>query len=109
MSDNSHPMPQDAAEWLTVENIADYMEAKGAVRACPACNTLAWSIFAPARDGYPVRELTMPQRGDLAATIKPSRVQSVLLVCNNCSYLREHAAKPIALWVHAKHGQGGEA
>ena len=74
------------------QKIITALKARGA-GSCPRCDDSQWTVSEYAR--IDVQETTA-RDGFTGATIP-----AVLIVCQHCGFIAQHALQPLGLWNHA--------
>ena len=84
---------------LTIEDVLAFFTDRKVSPLCPSCGQNTWT-FLGEPDGL-VPGLTL-QREEGAFTIPPPIVPMVVLLCNNCYFIRAFARIPILEWMKSK-------
>lgn len=79
---------------MTSEAIIKILKDKQATKPCPACGQDAFTLL----DGDFRQEFIVLQKSPFGI-VAPSRrsLNYIILVCDNCGYLRQHAKKPLGI------------
>lgn len=72
------------------QEIASILDKKGATQPCPRCGTRSFNVL----DGYFTHPLS-PNIGQV--DLSGLSVPSVVVVCNNCGFISEHALGKLGL------------
>jgi uncharacterized Zn finger protein len=81
---------------MTSEEIIKIIEEKKATLPCPACGKYAFTLV----DAEFIQESSVKQwLASLAFSDLPSprSLNYIVLVCDNCGYIRQHAMKPLGI------------
>lgn len=82
------------------QEIAKILQDKGALRPCPRCTNQKFTLL----DGYFNQSIQQELTGML---IGGPAVPSVVLVCNNCGYMSQHALGVLGLMPPGKEKDNG--
>jgi len=83
---------------ITAEDITKFFTLKNVRSECFSCQANDWNLFSPAREGvthFPIRAATEDPHHNM---IGGRGVDSIVMICHNCGYIRHHAVLPIATW-----------
>lgn len=78
---------------ISKEDVADFLNSVGVLAECPSCRAAAWSIGI---DG--VMLLAKPEVFHEALPGNPKHYETVVVVCDNCGYVRNHLKDVILEW-----------
>ncbi len=79
-----------------IDEIIKALKAKKATESCPACGHPTFTLV----DGYFRQDyITIEGQHPLGLLGLPNRrfLHYIVLVCDNCGYLRQHATQPLKL------------
>lgn len=74
------------------KSIIAALKARGAGR-CPRCSDGKWMVSEYARIEV---QATIDRNSDAGTTIP-----TIMIVCENCGFISQHALQPLGLWQHA--------
>lgn len=74
------------------QNIVGALKAKGAGR-CPRCSDSQWTVSEYSR--IEVQATIDRAAGD------GTTIPTIMIVCQNCGFIAQHALQPLGLWHHA--------
>jgi hypothetical protein len=75
------------------QKIITALKARGA-GSCPRCDDSQWTVSEYSR--IEVQETTAREHNGGGATIP-----AVMIVCQHCGFIAQHALQPLGLWGHA--------
>jgi len=81
---------------MTSEEIIKILEDKKATLPCPACGHDAFTLV----DGDFTQEFFAASNRTLLTGLQSPRLRSlnyIVLACDNCGYIRQHAMKPLGI------------
>ena len=75
------------------QRYSNYFSQFGAFRNCPVCDqTDTWAVVEDAAKGYEPSVVAFKADGG-TTRIKTDFIPVVVIVCENCGYIREHSRK----------------
>lgn len=77
---------------ITLQDVQTFFADKKAQNGCPCCSQVAWTYLEAPPD-YSWSLSSNKSNGDFVMPA-PS-IPTILLACNNCGFIRPHAAMPI--------------
>lgn len=95
MTDQQQPTEKNLPPKITVDAIQEFLNDKKAFSGCPCCSQNAWTLIE-APQNYTWNFGSNMNDGGF---VMPSpSIPVALLACNNCGYIKAHAARMI--WQH---------
>lgn len=80
---------------VTAKDFAEFLTEKSAESICPSCGADEWTIVCPPEDeSNAFRLMTAMKDG-----IRPAWISMFAIYCDNCGYVRHHAARVVKSWV----------
>lgn len=81
---------------VSIDELNRFFADKGADMDCPACKRGLWLADIPHQD-----HLTLRKWSNIAESDRGARLR-VIMVCENCGFIREHDAQAILDWKDGK-------
>ena len=91
---------------LTIREVIEFFEARGARPTCPFCGKNSWAVNDPTTEGVFANALHKPKEIG-SVVVGGVVVPQVAVTCTNCAFVRTHAAVPIAAWLLEKESKSG--
>lgn len=85
---------------LTTGEIIKFLEEVTKVMNCPVCTHAKWTVIDPGPNNFAL--IGVPRNGGFS--IPPAYIPLIGVACDNCGYLRSHAAGIVAKWKLNKDG-----
>lgn len=76
-------------EQIRLDQVVNALQAKGVNRPCPRCGTAKFSVVGET-------QITL-QENPGAFVIGGPSIPAIIVACDNCGYLTEHASIPLGL------------
>ncbi|SHN18827.1 hypothetical protein [Rhizobacter sp. OV335] len=98
----------EALKRISDNEVGDFLASRGAKPNCPFCNSMKWGVVNPSREGVTPLALNLPdQIGNLIVGGRSLLV--VQIICQQCAFVRSHAAAAIGAWKYDKDQASGKS
>lgn len=89
---------------ITRDDLVRFLEGKGIRSDCPSCGASSWTVVTSNEDGLeeyiaPAQLLVGDPKDPTTLVLGGTHIPVVVMVCDNCFYIRQYARVPIESWL----------